>query len=157
MNRNLTINKTSPILKTSNLNLKTFYNYFKKSEIKLNNTIRKGYVPLIILSGTSISLPFKNINETYSDYVGLKFAASDDLIFEIEIADLIFINKAYKNINIAFNFTQPTYSNYTLTNRFDSFGQFHINLYSNIGGNFLSQAGPINIQCVDNYTQMSKF
>ena len=154
-NNNLTLNRNTTIPRTNKLNLDSGYNYYDKSLINLNSTILKGYIPFIQISGTSISLPFKNYNETYSDYVGFKYVSSNDEIINITTARILSNNKAYTNINIEFKFNQTNYTNYSITHQFDSIGQFSIYVYSSFGGNILALIDPINIQCVDTFTRMS--
>ena len=96
----------------------------------MNNIIKKGHVPLIQIYGTSISLPFKNYNETNPDFMGFKYVSSSDEFFKLEPTTEISYNKAYRNINIFFRFNQTTYSNYTITRQFSSFGQFSVYIYS---------------------------
>ena len=153
----LTLNFTSLNLTTNRLNLNSGSNFYDKSLFKLNDKIKKGFVPMIKISGISISLPFKNYNETFPDYVGLKYVASNE-ISNITIANLLTSSKkAFTNINIMFKFNQTTYLNYSVAHQFNSFGQFSVYIYSLIGGNIFALTGPVNIQCVDNYTKLSNY
>ena len=137
--------------------MNTGYNYYDKSIIKLTNIIKKGHVPLIQIYGTSVGLPFKNFNETNPDYIVFKDVSSNDEFFNIGPATVVAYNKAYTNVNIMFKFNQTSYSNYTITRQFSSFGQFSVYIYSSFGGSILELTKPINIQCIDSYTTLSKY